>query len=72
MTVEICEWDPERDRPATARLDGSERRGCPNPAVFCVGADGDWHLCETCSSLPRFSRFRVKKILRPTDQESAP
>lgn len=65
MSVEICEWDPEHDRPAVCLPDGTERVGCANEAVFCVGAGGDWHLCGTCSSLPRFSKFRVKKILRP-------
>ena len=63
-----CEWDPKHNR--AARVLGRHRsddvivEGCPNEATICVGANGQWHLCESCAELPEFRRFRIRKPLR--------
>lgn len=48
----LCEWDPDSDRLATVD------EGCGNDAVVSVGADGQFHLCESCAGLPVFNRYR--------------
>lgn len=30
----------------------------------CLGAQGQWHLCERCAALPEFDRYRTRKPLR--------
>jgi len=55
-----CEWDPSRDRKARLREDVHA------DAVWSVGARGQWHLCEACAALPRFSRYRVRVRLKPS------
>jgi hypothetical protein len=72
---ELCEWDPEQNQPAIQNLDGSNRRGCPRLAMFCVGVRENWHLCGRCVELPRFRRFRrIEFLARSPGQqrESAP
>ncbi len=56
----MCEWNPELDQPAT-RL-GEVVTGCPNEATVVVGANGQYHLCESCSKLPRFKRFSKRSF----------
>lgn len=66
MTDGTCEWDPERGQPAAVVVvpvvptdwDRRERQGCTNRAMLSVGANGEWHLCDTCAALPDFKRFR--------------
>lgn len=58
--TELCEWDPENDRPAQMLSDGSHYMGCTRPATEVVGAKGQWHLCGPCAHLPRFDRFTVR------------
>lgn len=53
-----CEWNPRADRPAR---DDDEPHG---DATVCVGADGEWHLCESCAVLPHFARFTTREPLR--------
>jgi hypothetical protein len=55
MGVEHCDWDPERD--ARAVVDGP---GCKREATVSLGNNPNWHLCEECSRLPRFKRFRKR------------
>lgn len=62
-TVELCEWDPERDEPAL-QSPGGARFGCRRPATVSVGADGRWHLCDSCAALPEFKRYRKRERLR--------
>jgi len=57
-----CEWDPANDRHAL--ILGDKYEGCANQATTCVGADGQWHLCDDCAALSRFKRFRTRKPLR--------
>jgi hypothetical protein len=57
--TERCEWDPVRDSAA------EEADGCPNEATLSVGADGNWHLCESCAALPEFDCFRKRVPLDP-------
>lgn len=57
-----CEWNPNKNAPAA----GDD--GCRNDATVCVGADGQWHLCDECAELPRFARYRVRTPLNRRDQ----
>ncbi len=62
-----CEWNPTTSEPA--------KQGDPPhaEAVVSVGADGRWHLCESCAALPKFKRLRVRKPLgRPPAPPPAP
>lgn len=69
LITEYCEWNPERGTPATMeRTDGTRspwvRHGCPQEATVSLGRGGNWHLCETCATLPAFRRYRVRKALK--------
>lgn len=52
-----CEWNPSEHRPA---FEGDPIHG---EAVWSVGVDGKWHLCERCAALPEFSRYRNRRRL---------
>lgn len=52
--VELCEWWPAQNKPAT----GAPGEQCPNPATVSVGLRNNWHLCDSCASLPAFARKR--------------
>lgn len=55
---ELCEWDPENDRPAQyENANNGDHLGCQNPAVIVTGKRHVWHLCESCARLPRFTRL---------------
>jgi len=60
IDFQLCEWDPNSNAPATSLDGGAEYIGCGNPATVCLGANGRWHLCDSCAALPQFSRFRVR------------
>ena len=64
--TELCEWNPERDEPATEVKSTHQRWGCIRPAIWAVGSANKWHLCDYCAALPRFKRLR-KRI--PLDRE---
>jgi len=50
-----CEWNPVTSEPA-------KEGDVPHAAaVVSVGADGRWHLCESCAALPKFKRLRVRR-----------
>jgi hypothetical protein len=49
---EVCEWWPDRNQRAGARGES-----CPREAVVSVGKATNWHLCEPCAALPRFTRL---------------
>jgi hypothetical protein len=57
-----CDWNPKAKQRARSHEDS-----CPNEATVCVGAKGQWHLCEECAALPRFNRFRSRRELRCED-----
>ena len=57
--VELCEWWPAQDAPAT----GAPGEGCGNRAVLSVGTSTNWHLCDDCRKLPRFRRLSVRGYL---------
>jgi len=63
-----CEWNPEANESACATYDSNNyvenHYGCQNEATIMVGANGQWHLCESCAKLPKFKRFRVRKPLK--------
>lgn len=67
--MSYCEWNPEEDKPAECHLTNPEEShiGCKNEATIAVGANGQWHLCESCAKLPRFKRFRVRIPLKGGD-----
>ncbi len=58
--VEMCEWWPEKDRPAT----GAGDEGCRNESTVSVGKATNWHLCDSCAALPRFKRLTARVPLR--------
>ena len=59
----LCEWNPTLKE---AALCGSDKRDtdCSKEATLIVGADGLWHICEACASMPEFRRFRARRPLR--------
>lgn len=60
----ICEWNPKTNDPST------NEGYCTNPATVCLGANGAWHLCESCSLLPNFNRYKVRtKINWRSDED---
>ena len=64
MTTYPCEWDPDHDGPAliiVSRFHGD--------ALWSVGACGQWHLCDACAQLPRFRRYRVRRLLGREETE---
>jgi hypothetical protein len=71
---ELCDFDPKTMEPAIIGRNGRGEgvyEGCGNPATVSLGSGrNNWHLCESCSSLPRFRRFINRRIL--VDREVAP
>jgi hypothetical protein len=56
--ADLCEWDPARS--CAAELNNEHQE----PAALIVGANGEWRLCAQCAALPRFRRFRVRRVIR--------
>lgn len=63
----FCEWDPKRDQLAAylETYDFSVKRivrywGCQNKATLIVGYNGKYRLCESCSKLPYFKKYRKR------------
>ena len=52
-----CEWNPTEKR---AAFNDDPAHG---EAVWSVGVDGKWHLCESCAALPEFARYRNRQRL---------
>jgi hypothetical protein len=63
-----CEWEPARDRPA---FDSDEHHRTTRATVL-VGHDGAWRLCDRCSMLSRFRRYRVRRPIAPAVEVEAP
>lgn len=66
-----CEWNPTQNHPAMVfgishpfPQEAEDHGNCQNEATVCVGADGEWHLCENCAALPAFKRFKVRRLLQ--------
>jgi len=56
--IELCEWWPDGDGPATGRP-GEQ---CERESTLIVGTGHNlWHLCDECSALPRFNRLRRRE-----------
>lgn len=49
-----CEWHPTENRSAT-NSDPDHA-----PALWIVGADSRWRLCEGCAGLPQFRRLKKR------------
>jgi hypothetical protein len=63
-TTNLCEWDPDNDRPACGVPRQPETHtGCKNVATLSVGSQ-NWHLCASCAGLPKFSRLRRRVALK--------
>ena len=56
-----CEWNPVFEKPSQ---NPPRETDCPNEAEISLGGDGDWHVCESCAALPKFSRIRCRRPLR--------
>jgi hypothetical protein len=52
-----CEWNPAEKR---AAFDDDPPHG---EAVWSVGVDGKWHLCDGCANAPEFARYRNRRPL---------
>ena len=52
-----CEFDPVRGE---AAFDGDSHNATV-PAVWIVGGNGQWRLCDSCAALPRFAKFRKRQ-----------
>ncbi len=48
-----CEYNPREKRPAFIEEQHA-------PAVWIVGGNGQWRLCEECAQLPEFKRLRKR------------
>jgi hypothetical protein len=61
-----CEWNPHTKSLAQRRWAGDRYvySGCANEATLSVGADGKYHLCESCAALPEFRRYRRRVPLK--------
>lgn len=56
-----CEYNPDEHR----AVYGHEDHYHEAPAVWIVGAKGQWRLCDSCAKLPEFRRYRKRQqILR--------
>ena len=57
----LCEWNPTTNEAADDFGGEIGHVGCQNEATVSVGKGiHNWHLCEACSALPAFRRFRVR------------
>lgn len=52
-----CEWNPDQNR---ALFNDEEPHA---KAVWCVGAKGEWHLCDKCVNLSVFKKYRRRHRL---------
>jgi len=73
----FCEWDPKRNRPSQYKetyypYDVKIFRywGCQNRAELILGYNGKWRLCESCSKLPYFSRYKRRCRIQHTSNRA--
>lgn len=59
-----CEWNPVEH---CAAEEPSKAFDCQNEATLSVGADGQWHLCQSCATDPYFKRFKTRAVLGKGD-----
>lgn len=57
--TELCEYNPKHK---CAAFDPPQEGDCEMQAVISVGP---WHLCQNCSGLPEFTKYRKRKVLLP-------
>lgn len=62
-----CEWNPLRNSAAFS-WDEHTRT---TQAEWLVGANGQWRLCDRCSKLWAFRRFRVRKRIGPEPEKDS-
>ena len=60
LVSERCEYNPVLH---SGSLDPPLETDCRNGAVYCVGADGQWHLCASCAYLPEFKRLKKSRLM---------
>ena len=51
---DYCEWNPDLGVPAT------DDAGCVNEAVWLLGSNGLWRVCDYCSKLDEFRKLRKR------------
>jgi len=56
--IQLCEYNPKHKCPA---FDPRDEGDCENQASIRVGP---WHLCQSCSSLPEFTRYKKREPLK--------
>lgn len=66
--AEPCDYNPLRKE---AGYGGKVEGDCPNEATVSLGVKPNWHLCESCASLPAFKRFRRRAPLRRAQPQPA-
>lgn len=52
-----CEWNPVAGTAANVDEPGHGQ------ATVCIG-DGEWHLCASCATLPKFARYKKSPLRR--------
>lgn len=62
-----CEWDPDENKAAR----GDSEHYQTAQATVLVGADGRWRLCQSCSELPEFKMFRVRRSIEEIRRDRA-
>lgn len=65
--VERCEWNPTLHE---AAVTPSRQTDCPNVTSVCIGAQGTWHVCDSCAQDPAFNRFKIRTRLPVQGDES--
>lgn len=55
---DYCEWDPDKGQAAT------DDSGCANEAVWLLGSNGLWRVCDYCSKLGEFQKLRKRVRIR--------
>ena len=57
-TFHVYRWDPDKGEAAT------DDSGCANEAVWLLGSNGLWRVCDYCSKLGEFRKLRKRVRIR--------
>lgn len=64
ISANLCEWDPERNSPATLDELGTRTSSCSNLARYEFGDKVTFRVCSACALLHRFAG-RAKRSISP-------
>jgi hypothetical protein len=54
----ICEWNPAENQEAYT-TDKPHAN-----AIWQIGTNTTWHLCDQCARLPRFRKYKKRDLLK--------